>query len=134
MCWALIGGRLADRYDRVTLIIAGWAVFVASYAAMAALPSPGHVWWIFPLYGAFYGLAEPAEKALVRDLVPAADRGRAFGWYNLVTSGSALPAGLLFGALWDSAGSVVALSTGAGLALAAMGALATWRRAGASRP
>lgn len=134
MGWALIGGRLADRYDRVTLIIAGWAVFVASYAAMAALPSPGHVWWIFPLYGAFYGLAEPAEKALVRDLVPAADRGRAFGWYNLVTSGSALPAGLLFGALWDQAGPVVALSTGAGLALAAMAALATWRRAGASRP
>jgi MFS family permease len=59
------------------------------------------------------------EKALVADLVPADRRGAAFGWYNLAIGLGALPASLLFGALWDRWGSAAAFDFGALLALAA---------------
>ena len=53
------------------------------------------------------------------DIVPAARRGTAFGWYNLTIGLGALPASILFGALWDRFSSRVAFDFGAALALAA---------------
>ena len=51
--------------------------------------------------------------------MPADRRGAAFGWYNLAIGLAALPASLLFGALWDRWGSAAAFDAGALLALAA---------------
>jgi len=48
-----------------------------------------------------YGIAEPAERALVAALSPDGRQGTAFGWYALVQGLMALPAGLLTGWLWD---------------------------------
>ncbi|HWP02271.1 MAG TPA: MFS transporter, partial [Gemmatimonadaceae bacterium] len=67
----------------------------------------------------FFGLTEGVEKALVADLVPPAARGTAFGWYNLAIGIGALPASLIFGAIWDRAGSEAAFAFGASLALLA---------------
>ena len=76
------------------------------------------------MYGLYFGLTEGVEKALVADLVPTDRRGAAFGWYNLAIGIGALPASLLFGALWDRWGSAAAFDVGALLALAAaLGAL-----------
>ena len=58
------------------------------------------MWALFVVYGVFYGLTEPVEKALVSDLVRRSARGRAYGAYNFVVGITALPAGLLTGALW----------------------------------
>jgi predicted MFS family arabinose efflux permease len=55
----------------------------------------------------------------VADVVPADRRVSAFGWYNLAIGVAALPASLLFGALWDRWGSTTAFDFGALLALAA---------------
>ena len=69
--------------------------------------------------GVYFGLTEGVEKALVTDLVPRDRRGAAFGWYNLAIGIGALPASLLFGALWDRWGSATAFDFGALLALLA---------------
>jgi MFS family permease len=60
----------------------------------------------------------------VADLVPADRRGTAFGFYNLAIGLGALPASLLFGALWDRRGAPTAFAFGAALALAAAAGLA----------
>jgi hypothetical protein len=52
-------------------------------------------------------------------LTPAGLQGTAFGWYNAVLGFNALAASLLFGALWETFGPVVAFTTGAALALTA---------------
>ena len=85
-----------------------------------------HVWALFVLYGVFYGLTEPVEKALVRDLVAPEQRGRAYGAFNFVIGVTALPAGLLTGALWRVWGPATALETGAALAGAACIGLLGW--------
>ena len=70
------------------------------------------------LAGQIYDIAlsEGTERALVADLVPAASRGRAFGWMNGLTGFAALPASVGFGLLWEYAGSKTAFLTGAAIA------------------
>ena len=124
---SLLGGDLADRIPRVKLVLFGWAVFAAAYVGFGLATAAWQVWVLFVIYGAFFGLTEPAEKALVKDLAPVAARGRAYGAYNFVVGLSAIPAGVLTGWLWQEYGPLVALSTGAALAALAAIALAVWQ-------
>jgi len=120
---ATIGGSLSDRFGRKPLLVSGWLLYAAVYIAFAVATAAWHVWALLGAYGLFYSLTEGTERALVADLVPAADRGSAFGWFHLAIGLGALPASLLFGVLWDRFGAGTAFITGAGLALAATLAL-----------
>ena len=113
------GGVLSDRVGRKPLLVAGWVLYALVYFAFGRATEHWHAWALFGVYGVFFGLTEGTERALVTDLVPAARRGTAFGWYNLTIGLGALPASILFGALWDMSGSRVAFDFGATLALAA---------------
>lgn len=111
-------GALSDRVGRRALIVAGWVTYAAVYLGFAGASGHWAAWGLFMAYGVFYGLTEGVEKALVADLVPAQARGRAFGWYNLALGLGALPASLLFGAVWDAWGAPAAFTMGAALAAA----------------
>jgi MFS family permease len=124
--WAYLGGTLADRLPRARLIAGGWGVFAVVYFGLAAATAQWHVWALFVVYGLFYGLTEPVEKALVKDLVRADQRGRAYGAYNFVIGVTVLPAGLLTGALWHATGPSVALDMDAAFACAAAVGLLAW--------
>ncbi len=123
---AWLGGDLSDRVPRSRLILIGWAVYAATYLVLGVATESWHAWAIFIVYGAYYGLTEPAEKALVRDIAPAEMRGRAFGYYNLVVGVTALPAGLLTGFLWKTYGHQVALGCGAAIAAVSGVLLLVW--------
>jgi len=113
------GGALSDRVGRRPPIVAGWALYACVYFAFGQATATWQAWALFALYGLYFGLAEGAEKALVADLVPAARRGAAFGWYNLAISAGALPASIGFGLLWDRVSPGAAFSAGGALALVA---------------
>jgi MFS family permease len=127
--WAWVGGSLADRMKRPRLIAAGWFVYALVYLGLGVATAAWHVWAIFIVYGVFFGLTEPVEKALVKDLVLPEQRGRAYGAYNFVVGITALPAGLLTGELWERWGAGPALEMGAALAAAAGVGLLVWERA-----
>ena len=113
------GGALSDRLGRKPLLVSGWLLYAAVYFGFARAQVEWHAWALFAIYGIYFGLTEGVEKALVADLVPAERRGTAFGWYNLAIGLGALPASLLFGAIWDRAGAPAAFLFGASLALVA---------------
>jgi MFS family permease len=113
------GGSLSDRFGRKPLLVSGWLLYAAVYVAFAFASATWHVWALFGAYGLFFSLTEGTERALVADMVPAADRGAAFGWFHLAVGVGALPASVLFGVLWDRFGPATAFVTGAALALAA---------------
>jgi MFS family permease len=117
------GGVLSDRLGRRPLIIGGWLVYAIVYLGFAAASAEWHAWGLFAVYGIYFGLTEGVEKALVADLVPAARRGTAFGWYNLTIGLAAFPASLLFGAVWQEFGAPAAFAMGAVLAVLAAGGL-----------
>ncbi len=83
-------------------------------------------WALFLVYGTYYGLTEPVEKALVRDVTTASERTRAYGVYNFVLGACALPAGLITGFLWQTYSPRVALAAGSALAAVASLALLIW--------
>ncbi|HZU84001.1 MAG TPA: MFS transporter [Polyangiaceae bacterium] len=128
--WAYLGGDMADRVARARLIASGWLVFALVYFGLGFATASWQVWTLFVVYGIFYGLTEPVEKALVRDLVREDQRGRAYGAYNFVVGFTALPAGLLAGALWHAFGPTVALGAGAALAATAAVLLLGWHASG----
>ena len=113
------GGVLSDRLGRKPLLVTGWLLYAAVYFAFGRASMPWHAWALFAIYGIFFGLTEGTERALVTDIVPASRRGTAFGWYNLTIGLGALPASIIFGALWDGFSSRVAFDFGAALALLA---------------
>ncbi|WP_310569895.1 MFS transporter [Gemmatimonas sp.] len=112
-------GALSDRVGRRPLIVAGWGLYAAVYAGFSRATDPWHAWALFGVYGVVFGLTEGTEKALVADLVPAARRGTAFGWYQATVGVAALPASIVFGVVWDRYGSPAAFGMGAVLAVVA---------------
>ncbi|HEX7937468.1 MAG TPA: MFS transporter [Gemmatimonadaceae bacterium] len=117
------GGALSDRLGRIPTMVIGWVVYTLVYFGFAEASTQWHVWGLFLVYGLFYALTEGAERALVADIVPAARRGAAFGWFNLVTGLGALPASIVFGIIWDRAGAHSAFVFGASIAMMASLAL-----------
>ncbi len=117
-------GALSDRMDRRRLIIIGWAVYALVYLGFARATAAWQAWALFGAYGLFYGLTEGVEKALLTDLAPPQARAGAFGWQAFALGAGALPASVIFGALWQGAGPLWAFGLGAGLA--GVSALLLW--------
>ena len=110
------GGILSDRFGRKPAVVAGWMIYAAVYLLFARATETWHAWALFAVYGLYFGLSEGPERALVADIVPGGKRGTAYGWYNLSIGIAALPASIIFGLIWDRAGSAQAFTFGAVLA------------------
>jgi MFS family permease len=94
-------GWLSDKIGRVSLILIGWSVYAATYLGLAIAKAGYQIWILFGFYGIYYALTEGVAKALVADLVPAGQRGTAYGYYNAAIGFSALPASVIAGVLWQ---------------------------------
>ena len=101
---SLAGGNLSDRFGRKGVIVAGWLLYAVVYVMFAFITAPWQAWALFVVYGAFFGLTEGVEKALVADMVEDEKRGTAYGLYNLAYGITVFPASLLFGFLWTRYG------------------------------
>ena len=115
----MLAGPLADRWGPRPMILAGWTYYAAVYVGFALATEAWQVWPLFMAYGLFYAVTEPAEKTLVANLVGPEHRGLAYGWFNCAVGIATLPASLMFGALYQAYGPMVAFGSGAGLALLA---------------
>ncbi len=123
--FSLIGGDLSDKIGRKKLIFAGWIVYALVYAGFAFVEMAWQAWALFLIYGAYFGLTEGAEKALVADLVEPEKRGTAFGFYNLAFSITVFPASIIFGALWTQFGAATAFLVSAFISICAAVLLVT---------
>jgi MFS family permease len=102
------GGRLTDRFGASGTVAGGGLVFAATAVALGLAQSAVAAVAIFLALGLVAGLTESAERALVARLTPVRT-GRGFGFYHGLTGFAALPSGLIFGALYQSAGGPRAL-------------------------
>ncbi len=113
------GGKLVDRVGPRLPLAAGWMLHAVLYSALAYTEGTEALLFLFLAYGFVFGLAEPAERAWVAQLVPPHLRGTAFGYYHGAVGVAALPAGLLFGWIWSELGLAPAFLLGAALGGAA---------------
>ena len=124
------GGWLSDHLGPRATVAAGGLVFAAVVAALGATLRPSAAVVTFLALGLVAGLTESAERALVARLAPVRT-GRGFGLYHALTGAAALPAGLLFGAIYQMAsGPAALLASAAGMTLA----VAAWLAASPRTP
>ncbi|NCU92140.1 MAG: MFS transporter [Synechococcaceae bacterium WB7_1B_046] len=110
----------SDRIGRRRLLVAGYTTYGLLYLLIGHLQRGSlWIWPLFAAYGLFLSATEGVEKALVADLALPSERGTAFGWFNLVTGLSLLPASLIFGGLMQGYGASAAFAVAAAFALAA---------------
>ena len=119
-------GAFVDRLTPRPALVVGWLAFAAAYGGLAVSESLVAAVACMLVVAVAYGIAEPAERALVAALSADGRQGTAFGWYALVQGVMALPASLLAGWLWDRGtnGPATAFAATAGLAAVAAGLLA----------
>ncbi|MFQ5746516.1 MAG: MFS transporter [Gemmatimonadota bacterium] len=110
------GGDLADRVGARPAIGLGWGIYALVYVGFAVATEAWHVWLLFLAYGAYFGLAEGPEKALVSRMAGEGAMGAAMGAYQLAIGIGALPASLLFAFVWHGYGPPAAFTLGAGIA------------------
>jgi MFS family permease len=97
-------GAWSDQVGRRKLILGGWLAYGLVYLGFAFSRTGWQVWALFGLYGLYYAATEGAARALIADLVPPAQRGAAFGYFNAAIGITVLPASLIAGLLWQGVG------------------------------
>jgi MFS family permease len=115
---APIFGGLSDRVGRKPVIAASFLYYAGLYLLFAFTQVSWAMWLLFAAYGLYYGLSSGVFKAYIAELVPADQRGTAYGLFQTGIGLALLPASLIMGVLWEALGSEVAFCVSAGLALA----------------
>jgi MFS family permease len=120
------GGHLADSLGRGTLMLIGWSTFSLSFLMLGQVAGSSGLWTVSIFYGLCAGMSEGAERAIISDYALPRERGTAFGWYHLMVGLAAIPAGLLFGSLWQFQSAAAAFFFAGGLAAVAAVLLRMW--------
>ena len=102
------GGRLSDRRGARVVVAAGGVLFALIAFAFGLTIGPMAAVTLFLVLGLVAGLTESGERSMIARLAPVR-MGRGFGAYHALTGIAALPAGLLFGELYQSGGGHAAL-------------------------
>ena len=100
-------GKVADKFGKRNVYIAGLIIFSAVYLGFAVSPSLQLIWGFFILYGLYAAATEGVAKAWVSDLIPDNIRGTGIGLLTMLSSFSMMLGSFLTGFLWDKFGSSV---------------------------
>jgi len=108
------GGIVADRLGPRAALRLGSLLYAALVAVLAMQDSAVGATGVFLALGLVTGMIEPAERALVAALAPVRT-GSGFGTVQAISGIAALPAGLLFGSVYQWQGPEMALLGSAGM-------------------
>jgi MFS family permease len=113
------GGWISDHLGPRGTVAAGGALFALVTGTLALPLGVVGASLVFLVLGLVAGLTESAERALVARLSPRR-MGSSFGGYHALTGLAALPAAVMFGALYERAGAERALLASLALTLVAV--------------
>lgn len=111
-------GQWSDKYGRKRFLLVGWGFYFICYFLMAYENSMLLFGIALSAYGAFYGLTDGVEKALLADLLPAKKRGLGYGAFQMTLAIVAIPANLMTGFVATNYGLSKALTLSAFFSLA----------------
>jgi MFS family permease len=109
-------GVLADRMDRITLLVTGLGLLIAADVVLAYATGIIALGVGVTLWGLYMGFTQGLLTTLIANAAPALLCGTAFGVYNLITGVVLLAASALAGVLWELNGPRATFLAGAGFA------------------
>jgi MFS family permease len=109
-------GILSDKIGRIPTLLIGWTVYVLAYFGFAYAVHPAMIWFLYVVYGIYFGATLGVAKAFLADLVGWEYRGRAFGIYGMTVGIATFFASFIAGFFWDNFGAQMPFYFGAGMA------------------
>ena len=114
--FSLPTGKISDIVGRKKVLVTGLIVYSLVYFGFGASSQAWHIWILFALYGAYYGITEGTSRALIADSIPAEVRATAYGVYKTIIGISVFFSSVIMGLLWQTFGATTAFSFGGSLA------------------
>ena len=125
---AIPAGVLSDRVGKEKVMILGYGIFLST-TLLFLVPATGYVALLVAvMYGAYIGVVETVQRALIPDYVGEKLRGTAYGLYYLVVGSAFFVSNAVVGSLWEYFGSSVASSYSIALSAVAIVAMAVFVR------
>lgn len=110
-------GQAADRGHQRALLLAGLAILIAADLVLANARTVLAVFAGAALWGVHMGLTQGLLAQLVAAHAPDAQRGTAFGVFNLCTGAMLIVASVMAGLLWDNFGAAATFVVAGGCAV-----------------
>jgi MFS family permease len=105
---AIPAGVLSDRVGKEKVMILGYGIFLST-TLLILLPATGYAALLIAVfYGAYIGIVETVQRALIPNYVEKNLRGTAYGLYYLVVGSAFFVSNAVVGSLWEYFGSSVA--------------------------
>ena len=106
---AIPAGVLSDKVGKEKVMVLGYGVFLISLVLIFSLPLNGFdALLVAVFYGAYFGIIETVQRALVPRYVDRNLVGTAYGIYYLVVGSALFVSNAVVGSLWDYIGSSTA--------------------------
>lgn len=106
---AIPAGVLSDRVGKEKIMVLGYSVFLSSVMLILLLPLNGFdAFLVAVFYGAYFGIIETVQRALVPEYVDRNLVGTAYGIYYLVVGSAFFVSNAVVGSLWEYFGASIA--------------------------
>jgi len=126
---AIPSGVLADKIGRENVLLIGYGVFLASTLLLSTyIEGAPYAFVLGIVYGAYVGIVETVQRAMLPKYAPSELRGTVYGLYYLVVGVAAFIANTAFGAIWQYISLTTACTYSAVLSVAAIGGMTFFLR------
>ncbi len=106
---AIPAGVLSDKVGKEKIMILGYGIFLSSVILILLLPLNGFsAFLVGVFYGAYFGIIETVQRALVPKYVHSNLVGTAYGIYYLIVGSAFFISNAVVGSLWEYFGSQIA--------------------------
>ena len=106
---AIPAGVLSDRVGKEKIMVLGYGVFLSTVVLILLLPLNGfNAFLVAVSYGAYFGIVETVQRALIPSYVNSNLRGTAYGVYYLIVGSAFFISNAVVGSLWEYFGSSIA--------------------------
>jgi len=108
---AIPAGVLSDRIGKEKVLVLGYCVFLSTMMLVLLFPRNGfNAFLVAVFFGAYFGITETIQRALIPEHVESNLRGTAYGLYYLVVGSAFFVSNAVVGMLWELFGSSIATS------------------------